>query len=165
MLSGSSGPGFISQGLSCVLDSLAAAGSVHVQGVYQYQWQGKQHMFSSSSLQKICFKIFNIWLTLLNCISRTAVLLVDTSHWDPKRQQHGSRRAVCPQQSVTSVRSFLPAVVPLTATPGNPLTTRITQIYPSTGQHGICFSFHMWLLIIPIVGEVVKCSPPFCSRY
>lgn len=65
MLPGSNGPGFISPGLSCVLGSLAAAVSVHVQGLYQCQRQGKQHMLSSP-IQNTFFKpqTFSITVSL-----------------------------------------------------------------------------------------------------
>lgn len=98
-------------------------------------------------------------LTLLNCVSWAAVLLVDTSRSEPERQWHVSPGAVWPQRFVASVRSFLPAVVPLTTTPGNPLTTRITQIFPGTGQQGICFSFHMLRLLVLDVSKLLLSSP------
>lgn len=84
-----------------------------------------------------CYFQNYVWLTGLICVWWTVVLLADTSRSDAERQQHGSFRPVSPHWTVTSVRSFLPAVTPLTTTPGNPLTTRITQIFSSTGQQGI----------------------------
>lgn len=165
MLPGSSGAGFISSGLRCVLGSLAAAGSVHVQGVHQCQRQGKRHILFKSLTSSItvffCAVPHDVWLTVELCLW-TAVLLVDTSRSEPERQHHGSPRAVCPRWSVTSVRSFLPAVASLTTTPGNPLTTRITQIFPSTGQQGISYDFLPFLSW----GETFKSSPLFCRvRY
>lgn len=148
MLPGPSGAGFISSGLSCVLGSLAAAGSVRVQGVHQCQRQGKHHIFYKSLTSSVTVFLCCSTECLTNSVELcpwTAVLLVDTSRSEPERQHHGSPRTVCPWWSVTSVRSFLPAVSPLTTTLGNPLTTRITQIFRSTGLQGICYDFFSFL--------------------
>lgn len=71
MLPGSNGARFISSGLSCVLGSLAAAGSVHVQGVHQCQRQGKHQIFFKSLISSITdfFALFHTMprLTLLDC--------------------------------------------------------------------------------------------------
>lgn len=74
-----------------------------------------------------------------NCVPWTAVLLVDTSRGEPERQQHDSPRAVHPQRTLPSVRSFLPAVTALTAAHPNPLTVGVTEISSSTGWQGIFF--------------------------
>lgn len=66
VLPGSSGPWFISSGPSCVFDSVAAAGSVHVQRVHKWQWQGMQHLSNNPQLYFICVVAHRI--TLLYCV-------------------------------------------------------------------------------------------------
>lgn len=97
------------------------------------------------------------------CFSWTAVLLVDTGCSEPECQQHGSTRAVSTHWFVTSARSFLPAVTPLTTTPGNPLAARITQIFPSTGWQGICFTCDFLSFLLNVLHHFVRFSKLFWS--
>lgn len=139
VLPGSIWLGFISSGLCSVLCSLAAAVSVHIQGVRQCQWQGEgcRTTFSKSFISS--FVSWHVSLTLFNCVLWIAVLLVDTSSSEPECQQHDSSRAVRSQQSASPVGSFFSAVTPLRTTPGSSVKARITHIFPRTGQQGMIF--------------------------
>lgn len=148
VLHGSIRLGLISSVLCCGLCSLAAAVSVHIQGLCQCRWQGEGHGTTSGySLLSSMFS-WHVWLTLFHCVLWIAVFLVNTSSSDPECQQHGSSGAVCSQWSASPVGSFFSAVTPLRSTAGSPVTARIRHIFPSTGQQGI-ISLVMLIFFLP----------------
>lgn len=95
---------------------------------------GRVSLAFSNAFPVPSFISCNVWWSVLKRVPLTAVLLVDTSLWEPEHQQHGRCTAVGLQCCADPLRGFPVGFPPITTAAGTANTTRTAPIFPSAGE-------------------------------
>lgn len=140
--------------LACYLDPLDLAPFLHGSAASQTLWlqlaqcmtkgfisdSGRVSPAFSNALRVPSFISRRDWWGVLQRVPLTAVLLVDTSRWEPQHQQHGRCTAGGLQWCADPLRAFAVGFPPIAAAAGTAGTTGTAPIFPSTGDQGILLS-------------------------
>lgn len=140
--------------LACYLDPLDLGPFLHGSAVSRTLWlqlaqcmtkgfisdSGRVSPAFSNALRVPSFISRGDWWGVLQRVPLTAVLLVDTSRWEPQHQQHGCCTAGGLQWCADPLRGFPVGFPPIGAVAGTAGTTRTAPVFPSAGDQGIFLS-------------------------